>query len=106
MLTQLLNGTHFNFIIVDSPQNPNEPTQILLSLQKNDGDATTVSAAPPQPAPFYIPTPAPMADVLPPQYDNSLKAPSEPVSPDALGELMKAKAHELLEKIRQEAPPQ
>ena len=108
VLTQLLNGSHFNFIIVNSPQHPYEPTQVVLSLQRADTDTpTAVSVAPPtQPSPYWTP-PTDVGPVpLPPQYDSSLTAPKEELTPEARGELMRAKGQELLEKARQEAPPQ
>jgi hypothetical protein len=108
VLTQLLNGSHFNFIIVNSPQHPYEPTQVVLSLQRADTDTpTAVSVAPPtQPSPYWTP-PTDVGPVpLPPQYDSSLTAPKEELTPEARGELMRAKGRELLEKARQEAPPQ
>jgi hypothetical protein len=108
VLTQLLNGSHFNFIIVNSPQHPYEPAQVVLSLQRADTDApAAVSVAPAtQPSPYWTP-PADVGPVpLPPQYDSSLAAPKEELTPEARGELMKAKGRELLEKARQEAPPQ
>ncbi|MFZ3263793.1 MAG: hypothetical protein WA172_07320 [Terriglobales bacterium] len=108
ILTQLLNGSHFNFIIVNSPQHPDDPTQVLLSLQRPETDTpSTASVAPAQPqaSPYWKP-PEPGLSVLPPQYDSTLTPPPQGLSPEALGELMKAKAKELLEKAQQEAPPQ
>lgn len=108
ILTQLLNGSHFNFIIVNSPQRPDDPTQVLLSLQRPDADTpSTASVAPSQPqaSPYWKP-PEPGLSVLPPQYDSSLTPPPQGLSPEALGELMKAKAKELLEKAQQEGQPQ
>ncbi len=108
ILTQLLNGSHFNFIIVNSPQHPDDPTQVLLSLQRPETDGpSTASVSPPQPqaSPYWKP-PEPGPSVLPPQYDSSLTPPPQGLSPEALGELMKAKGKEILEKAQQEAPPQ
>jgi hypothetical protein len=111
ILTQLLNGSHFNFIIVNSPQHPDDPTQVLLSLQRTDTDTpNTVSVEPQtQSSPFWKPPePVASAPILPPQFDSSLAPPkdSESLSPEALGELMKAKARELREKAQQETQPQ
>jgi hypothetical protein len=108
VLTQLLNGTHFNFIIVNSPQHPFEPTQVLLSLQRADTEAppatNTASVTPATTTSPYWTPPENTAPVVPPQFDSTLKAPTEALSPEALGDLMKAKAREILEKAQQDAP--
>jgi hypothetical protein len=109
VLTQLLNGSHFNFIIVNSPLHPNEPAEVLLSMQGTD-TSTPVAAPAPAPAPttsalWTPPDPTLKPLPLPPQYDPSLAAPAnkESLTPDAISELMRAKAKELRERAMQQA---
>jgi hypothetical protein len=107
VLTQLLNGSHYNFIIVNSPLNPSEPAQVLLSVQR--ADAGTDAPAPPAPVSsglYTPPDPTLRPQVLGAQYDSALQAPSEPVTPEALGEMMKQKARELRDRTEQLGPPQ
>jgi len=106
VLTQLLNGSAFDFIIVNSPQRPQQPTQVLLSLRQGETPGPVPAApkpvsnaslwTPPQDAP----TPA-----VPYLDSSSLQPPKEELSPEALGELMKEKARELREKFQQPQPP-
>lgn len=109
VLWQLLNGSSFNFIIISSPRPPYTPTQVLLSLQAAGTDiANPVSAAPKIVAsnPTWTPSQSPSIEILPPQYDSSLTAPKEAVSPEARGELMKEKAREIRERVQQLYPQQ
>jgi len=109
VITQLLNGSHFNFIIVSSAQDPAVPAQVLLTVQKANGEAPVVAAGPApaaNPALWTPPEQASTVPILPPNLNNALTPPKEQVSPEALGELMKEKAKELREKAQQEAPPQ
>jgi len=110
VLTQLLNGSHFNFIIVNSALHPNEPAEVLLSMQSTD---TSTPVAPPTPAPttsalWTPPDPTLRPVPLPPQYDSSLTPPAnrESLTPDAISELMRAKAKELRERAMQQAGTQ
>jgi len=115
VLTQLLNGSHFNFIIVDSPQYPDEPVQVLLSV-KESGDI-----------PKSVPTPAPAvaaaAELTPADDGASLTAPPTPPSaqvsataapaapaekpsPEALGQMMRDRARQIRENSQQQQPQQ
>ncbi|MFZ1919929.1 MAG: hypothetical protein WAU58_20340 [Terriglobales bacterium] len=108
VLTQLLNGSHFNFIIVNSTQNPQELAQVLLSVRPVDTGVAALAPAPTPltPAVIYKPDPVLAAQPLPPRYDTSLQAPSEKMTPESLGELMKEKAKELRERNQQQYPSQ
>ena len=117
VLKHLLNGSRFNFIIVRLPQRPQDPAQVLLSLQGADTGIPSPAPAPPQASTssvlwtppkdvLWTPPEDTSVLVLPPQYDESLTPPKEPVPPEARGELMREKARELLEKNRQQYPPQ
>ena len=107
VLARLLNGSAYDFIIVSSPQSPHAPAQVLLSLHRADGAASV----PPEVAttaasPLWTPPQTPAIEIMRPQYDSSLTAPTEALSPEARGELMKEKAREIREKIAQQYPPQ
>ena len=114
VLQRLLNGSSFNFIIVSSPLNPNQPAQVLLSLHKPDSDANTAVTASVQPSPAASagpqtpPAPAhPVAMTLPYELDpHNFQPPKEPMSPEAIGQLMKEKGQQILEELRKQQPPQ
>ena len=107
VLTQLLNGSHFNFIIVNSTQHPQELAQVLLSVRPVETGLPVAPASTPlTPVAVYKPEPVVAAQPLPPRYDSSLQAPSEKMSPDAIGELMKEKAKELRERNQTQYPSQ
>ena len=108
VLTRLLNGSAFNFVIVSSPQHPSQLTEVLLTLQRVDTDVQPTPAQPKALASSVLWTPPEntAAVPLPPQYNSNLVPPKEQLTPDALSEIMRAKAHELREKAQQEAPPQ
>jgi hypothetical protein len=108
VLTQLLNGSAFDFIIVNSPQRPQQPTEVLLSLRQAETPGPVPAAAVPvNNAALWTPpqeAPTPAVNV-PYGLDSSLQPPKEELSPEALGELMKEKARELREKFQQPQPP-
>ena len=109
VLRHLLNGSRFNFIIVSSQQRPQYPAQVLLSLQRVEaGDPSPSPDRPQDPPPPYLWSPQEDTSilVLSPQYNESLTHPRESLPPEALGELMKEKARELMEQNRQQYPPQ
>jgi hypothetical protein len=102
VLTRLLKGSHFNFVLIGSPQHPNDLQQVVLT-PRVDTDAPVVAVA----APIAAPAPAPMqsnqagvADAYKvytgPQSDGP-----QPRSRDELRELMKERARE----IRGQSPP-
>jgi hypothetical protein len=109
VLTRLLNGSHFNFIIVNSALRPNEPAEVLLSMQGTDAGAPAVAPAAPaattSSALWTPPDPTLKPLTLPPQYDSSLAAPAnkESLTPDAISQLMREKARELRERAMQQA---
>jgi hypothetical protein len=110
VMAHLLNGSHFNFIIVNSPQRPQDLEQVLLSLQLlPDTENPSPVPAPKVPTSSSLWKPSQdtaSSEVLPPQNDSSLQLPTEPMSREALGKFMRSKAQELLEKARQENPQQ
>jgi hypothetical protein len=107
VLARLLNGSPFDFIIVSSPQHPQQLAQVLLSLRSADADVPNPAPAPRAltSPPAWTPPEAPSIQILPPQYDSSLTPPKEPLSPEARGELMREKAREIRERAQQQYPP-
>jgi len=109
VLARLLNGSAFDFIIVSSPQRPYDPTQVLLSLRQSDtpplGQADTQLPKPVSSPFLYTPPPqaAPPVAVLPYELEREVEPPKEPLSPEALGQMMKDRFQQLREKLQ---PPQ
>ena len=106
VLQRLLNGSPFNFIIVSSPLNPDQPAQVLLSVHAPETDAPVVAAvqpaAPVSPVLSKPPEPAPaVAYTIDPA---TLTPPKEQLSPEAIGELMKQKAQEIRQQIQRQQP--
>jgi hypothetical protein len=105
VLERLLNGSPFNFIIVSSPLDPNQPAQVLLSLHGPDTDTPSVAVVPPKPSlspPLWTPPEAPpTAAVLNLPVDTP---PKEPLSPEELGEMMKERAKQLRDQIQKQQP--
>ncbi len=103
VLEQLLNGSPFNFIIVSSPQNPSQPAQVLLSLRGANTDTSTTASVEPKPASNpYLYTPP---ETPPPTVSSHMDLgalPTEPLSPQARGELMKEKQREILEHFQKQ----
>jgi len=105
VMEHLLNGSSFNFIIINSPQN-SDPRQILLTLQHSatpqvapqPTQATTSSVlwTPPDTTERAIPLSA--------ERDDTLLAPKEAMTPEALSEFMRQKQRELREKAQQQYP--
>lgn len=81
VLTQLLNGSRFNFVIVNSPQTPNELAQVILTLR---GAETTTSP------------------VFSAQASSLTASPTETIPPDVLERMMKDKAREIRENAQQQ----
>lgn len=112
VLTQLLNGSRFNFIIVNSQQNPEALAQVLLSVRPSDADVAIVAQAPtpaPEPPPNgspYLYHPPENAAPVPNVPRQTAQGPSEPLSPEALGEIMKERIRAARDKFGAPAPPQ
>ncbi len=106
VLERLLNGSPFNFIIVSSPQHPSQPTQVLLSLHVPE-TPVVASAQPKPPAKLFLsppPEPAPdAAAAIPYEVDpRNFQPPKEPLTPEAIGELMKEKGRQLREALQKQ----
>jgi hypothetical protein len=108
VLTQLLNGSHFNFILVNSPQQPQQLARVLLSVQPADtGNAPVPQALIPAAATWTQPQ-SPAIEVLPPRYDSTLTVPSnvQSLTPEERGQLMREKAMEIRARASQQYPPE
>jgi hypothetical protein len=108
VLTQLLNGSSFDFIIVNSPERPREPAQVLLSLRQAETPGPVPAPAQPAVNSSVLWTPPPEA---PPSatvvIDNAnLTPPKEPLSPDDLEKMMKERSRQIREQIQQQQPQQ
>lgn len=51
ILTQLLNGSQFNFIMINSPQRPEDLAEVLLSVRPAEAELANVPNTPNPPAP-------------------------------------------------------
>jgi hypothetical protein len=106
VLASLLNGSPFDFVIVGSSQPRHDLTQVLLSLRGPDAAAPTIaSAAPVQPNPvnnpsLYTPPGPPPVTAVP--YVDLGPPPIESMSPEDIGQMMKDKAHQILEQLRKQ----
>jgi hypothetical protein len=79
VLAQLLNGSRFNFVIVNSPQTPYEVVQVILSLRGTEA--------------------APVPSVAASSVTTS---PTETMPPEVLEQMMKDKAREIRESGQQQ----
>jgi hypothetical protein len=110
VLTQLLNGSRFNFIIVNSPQYPDEPVQVLLSVKRASPEA-------PNAIPVPQPALASAAEVTPADPDavpvgiesppaNAATASKEQLPPDVIEQMMKDRARQIRENAQQQQQAQ
>ncbi len=105
VLEHLLNGSSFNFVIINSPQR-SVPREILLTLTR----AASVQVdlpAPEAPKQSLLWTPPDTTDrpiPLSAEVDDTLAAPKEPMSPQAMSEFMRQKQRELREKALERYP--
>jgi hypothetical protein len=99
VLTQLLRGSNFNFVIVNSFERPDWPTQVLLSVRGKDlQPENPVVSAPGTAAAAELPTAASAAPIPPPLDEGSPNPSNARPTPQALSEMMREKARQLREK--------
>jgi hypothetical protein len=103
VLRQLLKGSRFNFVVIGSPQRPNELQQVLLSLRSDIPGQEVASAPPPEPHVAPAAEPEPVAAAAPPQDPE--RPHSGPLTRDELREILKERAREIREHPPQTAPP-
>jgi hypothetical protein len=103
VLTDFLNGSHFNYVMMGDPTDPNSLQRLILSdLDEPTAGSPAVNIAhedaPPEPAktfsPFSPPAQADAAAALPPVIIPDVQAPKEPLSGEALGSMMRELAHQ------------
>jgi len=100
ILAHLLNGSHFNFVILSSPQYPFGPQRVVLSLQgsNNSPDAVSASAAPKAlDAPSADASDSAGTALPPPPVITAATTPKEQVPPEVIGQMMRDKAREIRE---------
>jgi hypothetical protein len=109
VLATLFNGSRFNYVMLGAQDNPGVLERMIVTTA--EAPAQVASAQPPPvPAPQIAP-PAPRVKpqeppVQIPPDDSLLTPPKEQLSPEGIGELMKEKAREIRERVRQQQPPQ
>lgn len=123
VLTHLLNGSGFNYVILASPNAPDELTRVILATADqpanfspqpaNDQKSVTSDQpktirnpllwTPPNSSSFLtMPKEDPSAPVLPKALDSgSLQPPTDPIPPEVLEQMMKDRARQLREQVQQ-----
>lgn len=106
VLTQLLNGSHFNFIIVNSSQHPYMLEKVLLSISRNETETGNgASATPTAPASHGEAITAdavPSSPVSPTKVNSAVAPAGESIPPEVLEQMMKDKAREIRETVQQQ----
>jgi len=114
VLTQLLNGSQFNFILVNSPQRPQDLAEVVLSVRPAGGEVEVVSQtpAPPAPEPASLTSSNPFLYHAPGSAVPDASAPAQSVQPppgstsvDASGQPMKSKLPAKRDSSDQQGPP-
>ena len=82
VLAQLLNGSRFNFVIVNSAQKPHDLAQVILSIRGDDATAASPASVTP--------------------VKNVTATRPDPIPPDVLEQMMKDKAREIRERVQQQ----
>lgn len=122
VLTNLLNGSDFNYVIVESPGSPGKLTRVVLAKAGTAADVSPEPASeqksgaedqaktvrdpllwtPPSDSSFWTPPKEdPAAADAPRVVDNGgVVAPSEPIPPDVLEQMMKDRARQLHEQAQ------
>jgi hypothetical protein len=122
VLTNLLNGSGFNYVILASPTAPDELTRVVLAKADQPADVSTQLASdresfagqpasirdpllwtPPKSSSFLTtPKEDPSGSVSPKAADGeSLVPPADPIPPEVLEQMMKERARQLREQAQQ-----
>jgi hypothetical protein len=103
VLGQLLKGSHFNFVLIGSPQHPNDLQQVLLTPRVDTGApvvaAATLVAAPPMP--MESAGTAPVDTV----YAGPANGGPQPRSREEIRELLKERGREMHDAPQVAEPP-
>jgi hypothetical protein len=123
VLMHLLNGSDFNYVILGSPDRPDELTRVVLAQAGQEADFSSQPAndqkshsaeqaktthnallwTPPKGSSFWTPPKEDPAAVPPRVIDSgNLVPPTEPIPPDVLEQMMKERARELREQVQQQ----
>lgn len=103
VLEHLLEGSSLNFVIVTSAQG-SDPKRILLSMQGTPSALVNTSQPTQQTFLWTPPDTSQTAVPLSAEMDDTLVAPKEPMTPEAMSSFMKEKQKELREKTQQQYP--
>ncbi len=112
VLTDFLNGSHFNYVMLGDPTNPNSLQRLVLTDAEQSVASANASpvalqnptpeAAVKPPSPFSPPAQADAAAALPPVTIPDVQAPKEPLSGEALGTMMRELAHQQRQKQQEQ----
>jgi hypothetical protein len=99
VLATLLNGSRFNYVMLASPTNPGILQRMILTTSDEPANASVanqpIQAAVQMPVVNAPPAPGPAVLIAPSVAIESqqleAEAPSQPLSPDAVAEMMKAR---------------
>ena len=98
VLASLLNGSRFNYVMLASPTNPSILQRMILT--STDEPGTQAAANPPQqplvqplaaPAAGQVLKPLPLPAIEQESQQIEMEAPKEPLSPEAIEAMMKAR---------------
>ncbi|MGA8272315.1 MAG: hypothetical protein WB919_12210 [Candidatus Sulfotelmatobacter sp.] len=121
VLSSLLNGSGFNYVILGSQNNPNVLQRLILTEAEasTPGASTQLAPAqaaviappanlPPAKSPLYVPPAASASAPVPEPPIVAMEAPKEPVAPEDLGQMMRDMAQQIRQKQQEQpqaAPP-
>jgi len=121
VLSSLLNGSGFNYVILGSQNNPDVLRRLILTEAEPSTAATspqlpsTQTAVgsppanlPPPKSPLYVPPVASAVAPVPEAPIVAMEAPKEPVAPEDLGQMMRDMAQQIRQKQQEQpqaAPP-
>ena len=121
VLSTLLNGSGFNYVILGSQNNPNVLRRLILTEGETSAAAPSAqlpptqtaviappATLPPPKSPLYVPPVASAAAPVSEAPIVAMEAPKDPVSPADLGQLMRDMAQQIRQKQQEQqqaAPP-
>jgi hypothetical protein len=109
VLATLLNGSRFNYVMLASPTDPNILQRMILTSSDDPANKTaageTDQTMPPlvEPAPTTTAKNIPLPAIEQESQQIEMEAPKEPLSPDAIEALMKARREARKQQRQQEA---
>jgi hypothetical protein len=95
VLTQLLKGSHFNFVLIGSEKRPNDLQQVLLTPRVDTEAPVIASVTTPVPTPADVPAePPPSTGIADRVYTGPVGGGPQPRSREEIRELLKERAGE------------